>query len=142
LQNLQTLSQSVPALHVMPWSSSGMQQDLPLFGPSVQRPLSEADEQLVDVEPELDVEPLVPPLVPLPEVPLVPPLVPLVPPDVVPPELEPLPSSDEEHAATETAKRRETETEAMRAMFMARGHGRSADVAPISGDARRFHGPP
>ena len=79
-----------------------MQHDVPFFGPSVQRPFSEADEQLVfeEVPDELDV-----------------PDVPDVPPELVPPELEPL-SSDDEHAATETATRRTDESEVMRAMFM------------------------
>ena len=94
-----------------------MQHDVPFFGPSVQRPFSEADEQLVfeEVPDELDVPdvPDVPPELVPPE--LVPPE--LVPPELVPPELEPL-SSDDEHAATETATRRTDESEVMRAMFM------------------------
>jgi hypothetical protein len=130
LHHSQTVSQSVPLLQVIPWSASGMQHDLPLAGPSMQRPFKAAEEQLVLV-PELELDPpeLDPPELPPeldpPELPpeldppedppdVVPPE--LVPPDDVPPELEPVPS--DEHAATLTAKRRAEESDAMRAMFM------------------------
>lgn len=81
-----------------------MQHDFPLFGPSVQRPFSEADEQLVleEVPDELDVPPEG---------------VPDVPPEGGLPELEPV-SSDDEQAATETATRRTEESIVMRAVFM------------------------
>jgi hypothetical protein len=110
-----------------------MQQELPLFGPSVHCPFSDEDEQLELDEPDV-VAPDVPPEVP-PDVP------PDVPPEV-PPELEPPPSSDEEHAAIETAKRRAEESEAIRAMFMPPRHGPSNDVASISTPGRRFRDHP
>jgi hypothetical protein len=123
LQYSQTLSQSVPDLHVV--SSSGMQHDLPFAGPSRQRPLSEEDEQVCsDDEPDVvppppppDGRPLVLPVEGVPSSEDVPPVLPEVPPELVSPELEPL-SSLEEHAATMTARRRDEESEAMRAMFM------------------------
>jgi hypothetical protein len=162
------VSQSVPLLQVIPCSSSGMQHDFPLAGPSRQRPFRAADEQLVlELEPELEVAPpevdppeVDPPEVDPPEVDppeLLPPELPpdvvppeLVPPDDVPPELEPVPS--DEHAATLTAKRRAEESDAMRAMFMrvprlgkgaavaarAPRHGPPAEVASNSAGGRRF----
>jgi hypothetical protein len=167
LHHSQTVSQSVPLLQVIPWSASGMQHDLPLAGPSMHRPFSAADEQLVlELEPELEVDPpeVDPPDVDPPEVEppeLFPPELPpdvvppeLVPPEVVPPELEPVPS--DEHAATPTAKRRAEESDAMRAMFMrvprlgkgaavaarAPRHGPSPEVAPNSYAGGRFGDPP
>jgi hypothetical protein len=136
-----------------------MQQDLPLLGPSRQRPFSAADEQVLLLPellpPELlPPEPLPPELLPpelLPPELLSPELVPpeLVPPELLPPELEPVPS--EEHAATLSAKRRAEESEAVRGMFMvvlvwkgaafaarAPRHRRLSDVAPKSGRGRRF----
>ena len=97
----------------------------------MQRPFSEADEQLVveEVPDELDV-PDVPDELDVPDVPD-------VPPEVVPPELEPL-SSDEAHAPTETATRRTEESEVMRAMFMAEGQSPSSEVAPKSSLRVRF----
>lgn len=97
MQKRQTLLQSVPAAHVFPSSLSGMQHDASLFGPSRQRPLREADEQLVELDP----------------LELVDPLDPLEPVDP----LEPLSSSLDEQAAAETAKRK-TKADAMRVMFM------------------------
>jgi hypothetical protein len=160
LHHSQTVLQSVPLLQVIPWSASGMQHDLPLAGPSMQRPFKAADEQLV-LEPELEDDPpddappelppdddppddappeLPPELVP-PELPpeLVPPELPpeLVPPELVPPELVPVPS--DEHAAALTAKRSAEESEAMRAMFM--GVPRLGKGAAVAARAPR-HGPP
>lgn len=84
-----------------------MQHEEPLLGPSRQRPLSDADEQLVELEP-LE---LVDPLEPLEPVPLDPLELPVDP-------LEPLSSSlEDEQAAEETAKRK-TKTDAMRVVFM------------------------
>lgn len=128
MQYLHTELHSVPLAHVVPLSASGVQHDEPLFGPSRQRPLSDADEQLDEDDDPDEEDEEVAPLVPPEE----------VPPEVVPPELEPPPSSDEEQAATVTRRRRAEETEAMRAMFMPPRHGPEDGVAPNSNELRRF----